>query len=111
MADTLAAITARDTQETGPATEITSGAADLLRQRIEKGTDADVYVSANLANVQYVKQDHLGSPAVIVARNSLCIIARSQLQLIPNNLLDTLNKPSAKLWYPMPAADSDGDCA
>lgn len=111
MAGALAEIAARYTQETGQAVAITSGAAGLLRQRIEKGADADVYVSANLANAQSLAHDHLGSPAVIIARNSLCIIARSQLQLTADNLLETLSKPSTRIGTSTPGNDPGGDYA
>ena len=111
MAGPLAEIAARYTQETGQAVEITTGAAGLLRQRIEKGADADVYISANLANAQHLAQEHLGAPAVIVARNSLCIIARSQLQLTADNLLATLSKPSVKIGTSTPGNDPGGDYA
>jgi molybdenum ABC transporter molybdate-binding protein len=111
MAGALAEIAAHYTQETGQAVKITSGAAGLLRQRIERGADADVYVSANLANAQRIGHDHLGSPAVIVARNRLCIIARSQLQLTADNLLDTLSKPAVKIGTSTPGADPGGDYA
>ncbi|HUH31088.1 MAG TPA: substrate-binding domain-containing protein, partial [Rhodanobacter sp.] len=111
MAGALAEIAAHYTQETGQAVKITSGAAGLLRQRIERGADADIYVSANLANAQHIGHDHLGSPAVIVARNRLCIIARSQLQLTADSLLDTLSKPSVKIGTSTPGADPGGDYA
>lgn len=111
IAGALAEIAARCTQETGQTVKITSGAAGLLRQRIEKGADADVYVSANLANAQHVARDQLGSPAVIIARNRLCIIARSQLHLTADNLLDTLSKPSVRIGTSTPAADPGGDYA
>jgi ABC-type molybdate transport system substrate-binding protein len=111
MAGVLTEIAARYTKETGQAVEITSGAAGLLRQRIEKGADADVYVSANLANAQHLARDRLGSPAVIIARNSLCIIARSQLHLTASNLLDTLSKPSVRLGTSTPGNDPAGDYA
>lgn len=111
MAGVLTEIAARYTQETGQAVQITSGAAGLLRQRIEKGADADVYVSANLANAQHLAHDRLGSPAVIIARNSLCIIARSQLQLTADNLLETLSKPSTRIGTSTPGADPGGDYA
>ena len=111
IAGALTEIAARYTQETGQAVKITSGAAGLLRQRIEKGADADVYVSANLANAQHVARDQLGSPAVIIARNHLCVIARSQLQLTAANLLDTLSKPTVKIGTSTPGSDPGGDYA
>lgn len=111
MAGVLTEIAARYTQETGQAVEITSGPAGLLRQRIERGAAADVYVSANLANAQHLAHDHLGSPAVIIARNSLCIIARSQLQLTADNLLEALSKRSVKIGTSTPGADPSGDYA
>ncbi|MEO8779147.1 MAG: substrate-binding domain-containing protein [Rhodanobacter sp.] len=111
MAGALTAMAARYTEETGQTVKITSGAAGLLRQRLEKGADADVYVSANLANAQHVAQEHLGSPAVIVARNSLCIIARSQLGLSPDNLVATLSKPAVKIGTSTPGNDPGGDYA
>lgn len=111
MAGVLAEIAAHYTQETGQAVEITSGAAGLLRQRIEKGADADVYVSANLANAQQLAREHLGSPAVIIARNSLCILARSKLHLTAENLLETLSKPSTRIGTSTPGADPSGDYA
>ena len=111
MSGALTAMAARYTEETGQAVKITTGAAGLLRQRLEKGADVDVYVSANLANAQHVAQEHLGSPAVIVARSSLCIIARSQLGLTPDNLVATLSKPSVKIGTSTPGNDPGGDYA
>lgn len=107
----LKEMASRYTGETGQAVDIVTGPAGLLRQRIEKGADADVYISANLANAQRLAQAHLGSPAVIVARNTLCVLARSQLHLTTGNLVDTLLKPSVKIGTSTPGADPSGDYA
>lgn len=107
----LKEMASRYTGETGQAVDIVTGPAGILRQRIEKGADADVYISANLANAQRLAPEHLGSPAVIVARNTLCVLARSQLHLTAGNLVDTLLKPSVKIGTSTPGADPSGDYA
>ena len=107
----LTEIASRYTAETGQAVDIVTGSAGLLRQRIEKGAGADVYISANLANAQRLAQEHLGSPAVIIARNTLCVLARSQLHLTADNLVETLLKPSVKIGTSTPGADPSGDYA
>ncbi|MGH8128065.1 MAG: substrate-binding domain-containing protein [Gammaproteobacteria bacterium] len=111
FAGPLHEIASRYTLETGQAVDIVTGPAGLLRQRIEKGADADVYISANLANPQRMARKHLGSPAVIIARNTLCVTARSQLHLTAGNLVDTLLKPSVKIGTSTPGSDPSGGYA
>lgn len=107
----LKEIAARYTTQTGQTVDIVSGPAGLLRQRIEHGAEADVFVSANLAHPQRLAQERLGSPAVIVARNALCLTARTGLHLTSENLLSTLLKPSVKLGTSTPGFDPGGDYA
>jgi len=107
----LKAIATRYTTQTGQEVDVVSGPAGLLRQRIEKGVDADVFISADLAHPQRLAREHMSSPAVIVARNSLCVMARSQLHLTAGNLVNTLLKPSVSLGTSTQGNDPGGDYA
>ncbi|KZC15609.1 hypothetical protein RHOFW510R12_00170 [Rhodanobacter sp. FW510-R12] len=99
------------TAATGQAVTILHGPAGLLRERIEKGADADVYLSANMAHPQRLAAAGRGTPAVVFARNSLCLTTRHDIGLTPANVLDKLLQPSIRIGTSTPVADPGGDYA
>ena len=89
----------------------TFGPAGLLRQRIENGEKADLYLSADLAGPRRLAEAEKARDVVPFARNRLCVLARADLGLTPDNLLDRLLQPDLRLATSTPGADPGGDYA
>jgi ABC-type molybdate transport system substrate-binding protein len=89
----------------------TFGPAGLLRQRIENGEKADLYLSADLASPRRLVGAGKARDVVPFARNRLCVYAHADLGLTPDNLLDRLLKPDLRLATSTPGADPGGDYA
>jgi ABC-type molybdate transport system substrate-binding protein len=89
----------------------TFGPAGLLRQRLEGGETADLYLSADLAGPRRLVEAGKAKAVVPFARNKLCVLARADLGLSPDNILDRLLKPDLRLATSTPGADPGGDYA
>jgi len=89
----------------------TFGPAGLLRQRLEGGETADLYLSADLAGPRRLAEVGKAKAVVPFARNKLCVLARADFGLTPDNLLDRLLKPDLRLATSTPGADPGGDYA
>ncbi|MFF9551268.1 substrate-binding domain-containing protein [Methylobacterium fujisawaense] len=89
----------------------TFGPAGLLRQRIENGEKADLYLSADLTGPRRLAEASKARDVVPFARNRLCVLARSDLGLTPETLLDRLLQPDLRLATSTPGADPGGDYA
>ncbi|MCJ2066340.1 substrate-binding domain-containing protein [Methylobacterium sp. J-088] len=89
----------------------TFGPAGLLRKRIEDGEKADLYLSADLASPRRLVDAGRAKDVVPFARNTMCVLARADLGLTPDNLLDRLLKPDLRLATSTPGADPGGDYA
>ena len=87
------------------------GPAGLLRQRIEGGEKADLFLSADLAGPRRLAEAGNARNVVPFARNTLCVLARADLGLTPDNLLDRLLEPDLRLATSTPGADPGGDYA
>lgn len=87
------------------------GPAGLLRQRIEGGEKADLFLSADLAGPRRLAEDGKARDVVPFARNKLCVLARGDLGLTSENLLERLLKPDLRLATSTPGADPGGDYA
>jgi len=96
---------------TGDKIDLTFGPAGLLRERIETGGGADVYVSANMAHPQRLADHGKALPPVVFAKNSLCITGRATLGLTSETALDKLLDPAVKIGTSTPGADPGGDYA
>ena len=83
------------------------GPAGVMRERIEKGDPADLFLSADLA--QPKRLEATGRMVVPFARNRLCIIAKASLHLTPETLLDRLSMPDVRLATSTPVLDAAGD--
>lgn len=89
----------------------TFGPAGLLRKRIEDGEKADLYLSADLASPRRLVDAGRAKDVVPFARNTMCVLARADLGLTLDNLLDRLLKPDLRLATSTPGADPAGDYA
>ena len=87
------------------------GPAGGLRERIEKGEAADLYLSANMEHPRTLAKER---PSVLVmpfARNNLCLLSRQSLGLTQANALDKMLDPSVRLATSTPVVDPGGDYA
>ena len=87
------------------------GPAGLLRQRIENGEVADLYLSADLAQPEHVAAARGGGPVVPFARNRTCAVGAGSLGLTASNLLDRMLDPAVHIGTSTPGADPGGDYA
>jgi len=88
------------------------GGSGLLRERIEKGAKADLFLSADLGSprkLQALKRTAL--PVVAFARNRMCVVARKSAGVTQTNLIDRLVAEGVRVKTSAPIADPSGDYA
>src|SRR4029079_2250376 len=88
------------------------GGSGLLRERIEKGEKADLFLSADLASPR--KLQALGRTALPVgafARNRMCVVSRRSAGVTEKNLVDRLLATGVRVKTSAPIADPSGDYA
>jgi len=88
------------------------GGSGLLRERIEKGEKADLFLSADLASPG--KLQALGRtvlPVVVFARNRMCVVSRRSAEVTQANLVDRLLAKGVRVKTSAPVADPSGDYA
>jgi ABC-type molybdate transport system substrate-binding protein len=88
------------------------GGSGLLRERIEKGATADLFLSADLGSPR--KLDSLGRtvlPVAAFARNRMCVVSRRSAGLTHENLVDRLLADGVRVKTSQPIADPSGDYA
>jgi molybdate transport system substrate-binding protein len=87
------------------------GPSGLLRKAIENGENPNVFASANMAHPEKLASKGWGSPVVLFARNQLCALAQSDLEVTTDNLLATLMNKKVRVGTSTPKADPSGDYA
>jgi molybdate transport system substrate-binding protein len=87
------------------------GPSGVLRERIEKGEQADLFASADMGNPLTLSRAGKSGPVVLFARNHLCALVRPGLAITSDTLLSTLLDPHIKLGTSTPKADPAGDYA
>lgn len=94
---------------TGQRVELTFGASGLLRERIEKGEDAQVFASADTEHpLRLARQGGWQAPTVFV-RNTLCALTSEKISATPDTLLATLLMPAVRVGTSTPKSDPSGD--
>lgn len=107
----LADIVKQYTAATGEPVRVVNGPAGLLRERIEKGEPADVYISANMAHPRTLAGEGKATLPVVFARNALCVTTLPEAGITSANLLDRLLAPGMRIGTSTPGADPGGDYA
>jgi molybdate transport system substrate-binding protein len=88
------------------------GGSGLLRERIEKGEKADLFLSADLASPRKLQaQGRTVLPVVVFARNRMCVVSRKSAGVTQNNLVDRLLAKDVRVKTSAPVADPAGDYA
>jgi ABC-type molybdate transport system substrate-binding protein len=111
MVGALGAMLQRYTAETGIKTDLHTGPAGLMLERIEAGDAVDLFVSANMTHPQRLTAEHKSTATVVFARNRICVSARPQVGLTSENLLARLLDPKIRIGTSTPKADPGGDYA
>jgi len=96
------------TAKEGIAVEMTFGGSGLLLNRLRDGEAAEVFASADVPKAQALQDAGFSGPAVVFARNRLCAVTRSTLEITPGTLLDVIRDPAVKILTPAAADDSTG---
>jgi molybdate transport system substrate-binding protein len=87
------------------------GPAGGLRERIEKGEAADLYLSANMEHPQTLAKARPQTLVMPFARNNQCLASRQSLGLTQANALDKMLDPKVRLATSTPVVDPGGDYA
>lgn len=85
------------------------GPSGLMRERIERGEQVDVFASADLGHPLTLQREGRATMVAMFTRNTLCAVALPRVGLTPANLLDRLLDPGVKLGTSTPKADPAGD--
>ena len=99
------------TEASGADVSLSLGPAGLLRERMEAGAHFDLFASANMAHPLQLAAAGITEEAICFARNRLCVIARADVGLTPENFLDVLSGPGIRIGTSTPGDDPSGDYA
>jgi ABC-type molybdate transport system substrate-binding protein len=90
----------------------TFGGSGLLRERIEKGEKADLFLSADLGSPRKLASGtKTVVPAIAFSRNRMCVISRKSAGVTAANLVNQLLAKKTRLKTSTPVADPAGDYA
>ncbi len=98
-------------QERGQPVQLNFGASGLLLDLIKGGERVDVFASANMEHPRALVQSGWATRARGFARNSLCLLARSGIDVATETVLDVMLDTKVKLGTSTPIADPSGDYA
>ena len=85
------------------------GPSGLMRERIERGEQVDVFASADLGHPLTLRREGRATVVAMFTRNTLCAVALPRVGLTTANLLDRLLDPGVKVGTSTPKADPAGD--
>ena len=85
------------------------GPSGKLRQAIEDGENVDVFASASSDHTKALAHKKLLSASDVFTHNDLCVIARPELNLDTENMLEVLSLPSVRVATSTPLSDPMGD--
>lgn len=87
------------------------GPSGLVRERIEAGEAAHVFASANMRHPRTLESAGKGGPVALFARNRLCGLARPDVTVSTDTLLEVMLSDDMRLGTSTPKADPSGDYA
>src|SRR5580692_8437763 len=85
------------------------GPSGGLRERIEKGEAADLFLSADMGHPQTLAKARPQTLVIPFARNTLCLLSHQSLGLTQANALDEMLDPKVRLATSTPVSDPGGD--
>jgi molybdate transport system substrate-binding protein len=84
------------------------GSSGLMREKIENGAAVDVFASADMEQPRRLAAGHPERMVIHFARNSMCALARPNLDINENNFLDRLLDPAVRIATSTPGSDPLG---
>lgn len=87
------------------------GASGLLKDRLLTGEPAELFASANMEHPQALAAAGRAGAVQRFTRNRLCLLARPEAGVTPDNLLARLIDPAVRVGTSTPRADPSGDYA
>ncbi len=87
------------------------GPSGGLRERIEKGEAADLFLSADTGHPRTLAAERPQALMIPFARNNLCLFSREAVGLTEANALETMLDPKMRLATSTPIVDPGGDYA
>ena len=94
---------------TGITVKADFGPSGMMRERIEKGEAVGVFASADMGHPRKLVAEGKADFVVRFTGNRLCAMAKPELNLSTENVLDKALDPSVKLGTSTPLADPSGD--
>jgi ABC-type molybdate transport system substrate-binding protein len=115
-AGSLRGVVSALSEEAGTAFNITVtptfGGSGSLRERIEKGEQPDLFLSADVGSpLKLAGQGRTVVPVAAFARNRMCVISRRAAGVTGSNLVDRLLAGAVRVKTSTPIADPSGDYA
>jgi molybdate transport system substrate-binding protein len=111
LREVMPAVAAEYEKASGVHANITIGRSTDLRQQIERGNSADIFVSATMDDMAaLVKSGKLRTNEVL-ARNEFCLMAAPGIKLVSDRLVEIMIDPGIKLGTSTPNTDPAGDYA
>jgi molybdate transport system substrate-binding protein len=107
----LTEVTAAFQAATGVRVEAKFGPSGVLKDEITKGAKAEVFTSANMEHPQALAKEKRSGPAVLFARNQLCVLAKPGFKVGTETVLDLMLDVNVKLGTSTPLNDPAGDYA
>ncbi len=111
LREVMTAIAADHEARTGQPVSLTFGASGLLRGRIEKGANAQVFASADIEHPQRLANQGGWTAPQVFTRNALCALTSDRINATPATLLATMLQPQVRVGTSTPLADPSGDYA
>lgn len=109
MRSVLTAIAKDCEASSGQAIALTFGASGLLRERIEKGEGAQVFVSADNVHPQRLARQRGWQASTPFVRNTLCALTSEKISVTPATVLTTLLRPDVRAGSSTPVSDPSGN--
>jgi len=109
LRDVIGAIGDRYRETTGVEVKADFGPSGILRERIEKGEQVDLFASADMGHPLKLLAEGRATRVDMFTRNALCAFALPKVGLTPANFVDRLLDREVKLGTSTPKADPAGD--
>jgi molybdate transport system substrate-binding protein len=107
----MPAVAAEYEKAGGVRANITTGRSTDLRQQIERGKSADIFVSAAIADTEALVKSGKLRTSEVLARNEFCLMAAPGVKLASDKLIEIMMDPAIKLGTSTPKTDPAGDYA
>ncbi|MBS1211115.1 MAG: modA 2 [Proteobacteria bacterium] len=105
----LSEVSAAFTQQTGIPVKGEYGPSGILRERIEKNEAVDVFTSADMNHPRKLAASGRAPFVVRFTGNRLCAMAKPEVGLNSDNVLEKALSPAIKLGTSTPLSDPSGD--